>query len=529
MTNPYTIVNACDSEGNYILFNTGSSQKTRDWSRASTSGRIYNCVSLDDTCIPNKVINAKRKLTILKYSNDNNQGPGQPKNSINRTMIGNFSSGTTNRNLSRGSSSSVQIGNVIYPVPTNILNIIHKMQAAGTLPKTLTHATLKTYIKEIRKLLDSPSTNADLLLKDIPLSQYKPRYVYKAGSNKWPTNSDKKSVYLNPKNFPVPFKLGNLVVDPLASVYTALSGLIDDMFTGTIQPEQAQYLTVVRNNTCEYTGTLADMWPATTAAEALTSASVWGSTIVAQGTLNGSSEQAGGIFNVVIMTPANSRRYAGKYRSRIGVILGLTGQRIVENKTDLASLISNTCGDCIIETVSIDPTCDPASGDFGIVCQNPGATDFVERVISCISVSSQANSELMFIPIMSDLDKLMSAPIPPGTEVTFPHALNQPLNSGDISHFNDVVTQFFTLETAENPWGQDVTNEIIKLSQKIATWRSGTAAVSIPTALKLRLCCKTTWECMNQYLCDCMVGAANYDALCVHCTDCPWGNTTCPV
>ena len=166
------------------------------------------------------------------------------------------------------------------------------MQAAGTLPATLTHATLKTYIKEIRKLLDSPSTNIDLLLRDIPLSQYKPRYVYKAGANKWPTNSAKKEIYLNPKNFPVPFKLGELVVDPLAAVYTALAGLIDDMFTGSIRPEEAQYLTVVRNNTCEYTGTLADMWPATTAAEALTSASVWGSTIVAQGTLSGTSEQA---------------------------------------------------------------------------------------------------------------------------------------------------------------------------------------------------------------------------------------------
>ena len=293
-TNPYTIVNACDSEGNYILFNTGSSQKTRDWSRAQTSGRIYSCISSDDQCVPNKVLNAKRKLTILKYSNDNNQGPGQPKSSINQTMIGNFSSGTTNRNLSRGSSSSVQIGNVIYPIPTNILKIIRQMQAAGTLPSTLTHATLKTYIAEIRKLLNSPSTDTALLLRDIPLSQYKPRYVYKAGANKWPTNSDKKDVYLAPKNFPVPFKLGSLVVDPLASVYSALTGLVDEMFTGSIVPEQAQYLTVVRNNTCEYTGTLADLWPATTDEEALTSASVWGSTIVSQGTLGGSVEEAGG-------------------------------------------------------------------------------------------------------------------------------------------------------------------------------------------------------------------------------------------
>ena len=227
------------------------------------------------------------------------------------------------------------------------------------------------------------------------------------------------------------------------------------------------------------------------------------------------------------MTPQNARRYAGKYRSRIGVILGLTGQRVSENKVALSDLISNTCGDCAGETASIDPTCID-TGDFGTVCQNPGATDFVDRVISCISVSSQANSELMFIPIMTDIDKLMSSTIPPGTEVTFPHALSQPLNSGDISHFNDVATQYFTLETAANPFGLDITSEIVKLSNKITEWRSGTVSISIPTALKLRLCCKTTWVCMNKYLCECMVGAADYNALCVTCTDCPWGNTTCP-
>ena len=513
-TNPYTIVNACDSEGNYILFNTGSSQKTRDWSRAQTSGRLYDCVSSDNQCIPNKVISAKRKLTILKYSNDNNQGPGQPKSSTNQTMIGNFSSGTTNRNLSRGSSSSVQIGNVIYPIPTNILKIIRQMQAAGTLPQTLTHATLKTYIAEIRKLLNSPSTDTALLLRDIPLSQYKPRYVYKAGANKWPTNSDKKKVYLAPKNFPVPFKLGNLVVNPLASVYTALTGLVDEMFTGSIVPEQAQYLTVIRNNTCEYTGTLADMWPATTDDEALTSASVWGSTIVSQGTLGGSLEEAGGIFNLAIMTPANSRRYAGKYRSRIGLVLGLTGQRMVEKRDELVTLVETTCSQ---ECIACAPGCAPSDctdpGTYGQECLARG-DEFVDRLIACIQASGLRNSQLMFIPIMTNIDKLMSAPIPPGTEVTFPRSLNQPLGAGDIKAFNDAAAQYFTMETAANPWGADVTSEIVRITDKIADWKSGTVPVSMPDALKQVLCCITTWNCTQKYLCECMAGSGDYSTLC---------------
>ena len=88
-TNPYTIINTCDAEGNYILFNTNSSQKTRDWSRASSSGRLF-CCSDSTKCGPAfaKLVSKKRKMLVLKYRNDNNQGPGQPKRTLNRTMIG---------------------------------------------------------------------------------------------------------------------------------------------------------------------------------------------------------------------------------------------------------------------------------------------------------------------------------------------------------------------------------------------------------------------------------------------------------
>ena len=522
-TNPYTIINACRG-GNYILFNTNSSQPTREWNRAETSGRLYCCSPALANCVDPVQLAQKRKMTVLKYSNDNNQGPGSTVTSNKHTQIGNFSSGTTNRNLSRDSSSSIQIGNVIYPIPEKILAAINQGQAAGTIPSVLTPYTLKQYIKKFRVTLNIPNTDPDILLKKVPLSQYKARYVYKAGGNKWPVNSDNNPVYLSPRNFPTPFKLGDSVSSTLVDVYLALSGLTDNMITGSLVSGDAQYVTVIRNNTCEYTGTLSEMYPATTDAEALTSASVWGSTIIGNSIysqVSSDSVVGGGIFNVAIMTPANARRYAGKYRSRIGIIIGLTGQHMIDNKVLLSNLVSDACTTC---TTSHLPTpsssCTTGTTDYGTGCAvSSSATDFIDRIIACIQESVKVNSEIIFIPIMTDIQKMITESIPKGTLVTFPKTLSEPITTIDISNFNDYIYSYFSKEDGDTQLTPGLVNRIAYLTNKLATWKSNPSSLSLSDSIKQLLCCPETWACLNKTLCECTGESST--ACTTYSTDCP--------
>ena len=237
------------------------------------------------------------------------------------------------------------------------------------------------------------------------MSQYKSRYVYKAGNSKWPTNSTDQPVYLAPKNFDVPFKLGTLVVEPLSDVAAAIYGVVNSLFdNGVLVPAQAQYLYVSRNNYClDYSGSLADMYPATTNDAALTSASVWGSTIVAPSsfTEGGASSELpqGGIFNFVVMTPANAKRYGGKYRSRLGIIIGLNAAIITQRKDDLTDLIHRQCQDCFDSPTcplpgTECPTCTPVNYGFQCLLDSvPATNNFVNNVITCINKTSKANSE----------------------------------------------------------------------------------------------------------------------------------------
>jgi len=501
-SNPYTIVNACRG-GRYILFNTDSSQPTREWERAETSGRLYCCSPALANCVDPVQLAQKRKMTVLKYSNDNNQGPGSTVTSNKHTQIGNFSSGTTNRNLSRDTSSSIQIGNIIYPIPSTILAAIKQGQAAGTIPSVLTSYTLKQYIKKFRVTLNIPITDPEILLKKVPLSQYKSRYVYKAGGNKWPTNSNDSAVYLSPKNFPVPFKLGSKVLTSLVDVYLGLSGLSDDMWSGGLVTGEAQYVTVIRNNTCEYTGSLSDMYPATTDAGALTSASVWGSTIIGSSLSLDESIIGGGIFNLVIMTPANARRYSGKYRSRIGIIIGLTGQYIIDNKVLLSSMISDACTTCAGSNLPApSATCLTGTTDYGLGCMGTGATEFIDRIITCIQVA-ETNSELIFIPIMTDVQKLVTESIPEGTLVTFPKMMFEPITSTDISNFNDYIVNYFSQEDGDTQLTPGLVNRIAYLTNKLLDFKSRPTLISLNDNIKRTLCCVETWVCINKFLCEC--------------------------
>ena len=435
--NPYTIVNACDNQGNYILFNTNSSQKTRDWSRADTSGRLYCCADRDGTCVNGREISEKRKYTVLRYENNNNEGPGHQRSSLGSNMIGRFSSGLVNRNFTRSLDNTIKIGNISYAVSARIKAIIVKYQEEGVIPGSMTADQLKKYIAIIRELIKEKA-DIGVRLRDVPLSQYKSRYVYNAGGNKWPTGSQVQPVRLAPKNFSVPFKLtGYALSAEIIHLLLDYVYQIPDIaiLNGALSAGSAQFLQVIRNDTCGYTGTLQNIQPATTPEEALDSASVWGTRIINPNRFDLTSLGTTGLFNFVVMRPADAQRYGGKYQSRMGLILVANGEVISFYRDTIRQRIQTVCGQCpggILRPYCTDPT---------------SVYAMIDLLIECVTRHTAINSDFVFIPIETNIDKLANPQLPPNTGVTFPRAINKDLTPASVSDFNSQVSALLSDET----------------------------------------------------------------------------------
>ena len=438
MTNydPNTIVNACDTQGNYILFNTASTQHTRAWSRADTSGRLYCCANTAGTCVDSRVISEKRKYTILQYQNNNNEGPGRQRSLTERTTIGRFSSGLVNRNFTRSLDNTIKIGNVNYGVPARIKSIIAKYQEEGIIPISLTIDQLKKYMAVIRELINE---NADIgvRLRDVPLSQYKSRYTYSAGGNKWPTGSQDQPIYLAPKNFSVPYVLTDYALSK-----EVIAALIDTLYTipdegilnGSLSTGRAQYLQVIRNDTCGYTGSLEDIMPATSDAAALKSASVWGTRIINPNRFDINSLGTTGLANFVVMRPADAQRYGGKYQTRVGLIMVLSGELLRAQRTNIVTRIQKICAKCPNPS---QPYCEHTA-DVAVV---------VDKLIDCVIKYTARYSEFIFVPIETHIDKLANPQLPTNTSVTFPRALKNDLTPASVADFNYQITALLSDET----------------------------------------------------------------------------------
>ena len=219
------------------------------------------------------------------------------------------------------------------------------------------------------------------------------------------------------------------------------------------------------------------------------------------------------------MTPANARRYGGKYRSQIGLIIGLTGQHIIENKALLSYGISAFCSTCAASHLPAPPaTCTSGTTDYGDGCL-AGATGFVDRVIACIQASAQQNSELIFIPIMTDIQKLVSESLPPNSNVTFPRTLTEPIDSIHVGNFNDFILDYFSHEDGNTLLSPGLVNRIARVTEKLITWTSNPTSITIPDSMKQLLCCKESWDCLNKYICEC-AGEVSTDCT-TYSADCP--------
>ena len=423
-SNPNTIVNACDNQGNYILFNTSSSQKTRAWSRAETSGRLYCCSDVSGSCVNGKLLSEKRKYVVLRYENNNNQGPGHQRGTLESNRIGRFASGLVNRNLTRNLGNTIRIGNVNYGIPARIKAIITKYQEEGVIPESITIDQLKEYIALIRELIEEKA-DIGVRLKNVPLSQYKARYIYSAGGNKWPTGSQDQPVYLAPKNFSVPFKLTDYALT--ANIIDIIMGGVHNIppeavLNGTFSTGRAQYLQAIRNDACGYTGAMDDFLPATTEEAARRSASVWGTRIINPNRFSTTNLDNLGLYNFVVMRPANAQRYGGKYQTRVGIIIVINGDFLIKHRDKLISYISIVCSNC---------------GDPTAPCLVPGVQSAViDMLIDCVSKFAARNSDFLFVPIETNIDKLTNPQLPPNTSVTFPRSMNYDLTPANVATFN---------------------------------------------------------------------------------------------
>ena len=110
--------------------------------------------------------------------------------------------------------------------------------------------------------------------------------------------------------------------------------------------------------------------------------------------------------------------------------------------------------------------------------------------------------KLIFIPIMTPLEKLTSVAIPPDTRVTFPHALNAASSIATVNQFNTIINKYFFNEIANTTVAEDILENITRLSSFISHYKPGVSAM--PETLANLLCCENKWYCMNKFLCECV-------------------------
>jgi hypothetical protein len=203
---------AYDSLSQYILFSSGSSAKTREWSR-------YEGLSCGNQ--------EKLKYTILK----------NPPATVVTPVVGCASRATT-----------VDVAGRTYAIDPSIFQALQQsLQVAPV--STLNE--LQARIAEIRVLVNRPAP-LPVQLQNSPLARYKQRTTYLAGASKWPD-----VVRPIARNFQ--FKVGAPIDIPLAS-FPPIALYQEFFFKRKFILQNAQYVYVANNDGCGYTGKIDDIY-----------------------------------------------------------------------------------------------------------------------------------------------------------------------------------------------------------------------------------------------------------------------------
>ena len=339
---------------------------TRNWTRSETSGRLFCC---DQTvnCPKSNVIQAGLNHKVLRYQSSNN-GPG-----IERPRTGRISD--------CGAQSPLQIGNVIYRIDTPIAAILNQMFKMGELTESITLSELQKIIARLREQMNLPSTDPNVLFKNIPLS-YKSKFKYSSSNSKGPLTD-------NPVRFPIPYRTGMLLPTTYAD---ALQQMVVDVYqpTFSVSSRNSQFIYVVRNDAINFTGSVDDLF---------TSASLWGANILTYESINLFVSENVRRFDPILtfMLPGSNKAFGGKFKYKFGLLIDL--ERFAFSNTDKIK---------IYYTLSYP--------SYDSVQINVLVSGFLANIVTLC----QQNSRLIFIPVhKTQLDVIENVNYPSGYGVTF--------------------------------------------------------------------------------------------------------------
>ncbi len=263
----------CNAASEYVLFATGSTNATREWARGSAM----------DYCT--KRSQEKLKYHVLKHP------PSTAPNPPSRTQ------GSNSRTvLSLAQLKTVKLGDRIYSVDPAIYEAL---TASLKTSPVLTACELKTRIDQVRIQTGIPAP-IEIQLANVGLGNYLKRYTYQsAGSKTYTTSKTKASPtrtfndYLRTSEYARDVMVDFDIIKKVIS-WKTVRGLkieIETPFTETISIKligtdswkefaqqyeddllgiypgktfryiDAQFIEIVKNDGCDYTGDISNMFP----------------------------------------------------------------------------------------------------------------------------------------------------------------------------------------------------------------------------------------------------------------------------
>ncbi len=281
-------MHAFNSEGVYQLFETGSPEPTRAWSREQYVCKD-NCISCDisnikeiPTTYSQQLLSEKLKYVVLK----NPPSTAPPKQA-----------GWASKSL-----NTILLNNVLYKVDPLVFPYLSTYNIQSCVD-------LKKAIAEIRMIYDLPVPDG-VRLASIPLVQKVVKRQFLAGNN------TKPGQYIT-EAFRFPYKLSDYKVN-YAEVKAAVQQFaLDDYIF--FECNNAKLFSAVTNNRCDYTSLIDDFYDA---------ASIWGKHILAVASLKLYKETGNKTFLPIwaVLTPPNPWIYNGTCQNYVGLLVGINGQ-----------------------------------------------------------------------------------------------------------------------------------------------------------------------------------------------------------
>jgi hypothetical protein len=412
-------INPCSS-GTYMLFSSNSTEPTRLWNRASDSGRSICCTK--DKCLNKQLLREKLKYTTLQYKEDNN---GNGLNTKANPTLNSFLSGKiTDRDFTRHSSNTIELNNTLYYVEPTIKN-----ELITYLKQNFTKSQLKQLsIDKLREIIIKLKQKynlyiaKDVLLKTVPLSQYKTRYTYLTSLNNWNIDPNVKiPTYENPLNFDIPYQCGEIITNSyiLAPFSDKTNNIFSILYNLSFQnvgitPNDIQFIYVLQNNTCTYTGRVEQLFPSQNKLEMIDSASFWGSSILSPTSLSNFINTRKRVYdpNFAIIQPGSWKVHCGKYPAKFGILLSFY-TFVYNNKASFKQYYSVVY---------------PSDTDAQLEVK-------YNVYLNQVLILTKNNSDLIFIPIQTELGVLNTIKYPTG------YLVNVPFVTDDISKLKSIKNQ----------------------------------------------------------------------------------------